>query len=171
MFQSLEKGFHITREYYDFGDEESRIAKGFKSGELYRGQLDIIVPEDMYQVVVEERLPGGFEAINFNLDNVDQELQQQMQEEYYESNQEEAEDGPSYRYWYYNPLWRFNHKEMRDDRVLLFADYLPKGVYTYNFLVRAGLPGTYNHLPASAYQMYFPEVFGRTGGEFIVIKE
>lgn len=167
----FEKGFHITRQYFDFGGKETQIAKAFKSGEIYRGQLDIIVPEDMHQVVVEERLPAGFEAINFNLDNVDQNLEQQMQNEYSESSQNDDSVNPGSRYWYYNPLWHFNHKEMRDDRVLLFADYLPKGVYTYNFLIRAGLPGTYNHLPASAYQMYFPEVFGRTGGEFVVVKE
>ena len=116
----------------------------------------------MHFVVIEERLPAGFEAVNFNLDTSDASLQYKLDEETKKVGE---------NYWYQNPMWYFNHKETRDDRVLLFADYLPKGVYQYNFLVRAGLPGKYHHLPASAHQMYFPEVFGRTGGEFVEIKE
>ena len=157
----LEKGLHITRNYYTF-DEKNQLVKTMQSGELYRGELNIIVPEDMYYVVVEERLPAGVEAINFNLETVDKSLEYKLEQ----ITKPEGE-----RYWIDNPLWRFNHREMRDDRVLLFADYLPKGVYTYSFLIRTGLPGNYHHLPASAYQMYFPEVFGRTGGEILEIRD
>jgi len=160
----MEKGFFVSRNYYEFNTtEKSKVAKDIKSGEIYRGELNIIVPEDMYYVVVEERLPAGFEAINFNLQTTDASLQYKLEQ------QTKPKEGESY--WYDNPLWYFNHTEMRDDRVLLFADYLPRGVYTYNFLVRAGLPGKYHHLPASAYEMYFPEVFGRTGGEWVEVKE
>lgn len=151
-----EKGFHITRQYYSFeGSRKDLPAESFTSGQLYKGELNIIVPEDRYQVVVEELLPAGFEAINFNLDTAPRYLEGQIN---------------TSDYWYDNPLWYFNHKEIRHDRLLLFADYLPKGVYTYEFLVRAGLPGQYHHLPASARQMYFPEVFGRTEGKLIEIK-
>ncbi|MBN2095872.1 Ig-like domain-containing protein [Candidatus Peregrinibacteria bacterium] len=155
-----ERGLHIARQYYQF-DEGDGPAKVMTSGKLYRGELNLIVPEDMHYVVVEERLPAGLEAINFNLDTADTSLQHQL----------EAYNEAGENYWIDNPLWHFNHRETRDDRVLLFADYLPKGVYTYSFLVRAGLPGTYHHLPATAYQMYFPEVFGRTGGEWLEVEE
>ncbi len=154
-----EKGFHITRQYYEFEDG-GKAVNAMTSGELYRGELNLIVPEDMHYVVVEERLPAGVEAINFNLETADTSRRYQL-EQYNQAGE---------NYWIDNPLWRFNHRETRDDRVLLFADYLPKGVYTYSFLVRAGLPGTYHHLPATAYQMYFPEVFGRTGGEWLEVK-
>jgi hypothetical protein len=158
-----EKGFHITRNYYEFDTaEKDKPATDIKSGQIYRGELSIIVPDNMHYVVAEERLPAGFEAINFDLDTTDTSLQQKLQDETKPKNGE--------YYWYDNPLWYFNHTEVRDDRVLLFADYLPRGVYNYSFLVRAGLPGKYHHLPASAYEMYFPEVFGRTGGEFVEVK-
>ena len=158
-----EHGFYIERRYYPFEKGDLKISTTtFKAGELYRGELKIIVPEDMHFAVVEERLPAGFEAINFNLDTADASLQAKLEE----STRPKGE-----YYWYDNPLWHFNFKETRDDRVLLFADELPKGVYTYNFLVRAGLPGKYHHLPASAFEMYFPELFGRTGGEWVEIRE
>lgn len=167
MILPREKGFHITRDYYRFNDQEvNNPVKWMKSGTIYRGELNIIVPEDMYYVVVEERLPAGVEAINFNLDNTDKSMQDELED----FNRPQYEEG-GYLRWVPNPLWRFNHREIRDDRVLLFADYLPKGVYTYSFLVRAGLPGKYHHLPASVHQMYFPEVFGRTGGQFMEVRE
>ena len=59
---------------------------------------------------------------------------------------------------------------MRDEKVTLFSSYLPRGTYEYSYVMRATLPGTYNVIPSTAYEMYFPEVFGRSdGGTFTVI--
>ena len=161
--QPVEKGFFVERNYYPFNKGDTKTpTTTFKPTEIYRGELQLIVPEDMHYAVVEERLPAGFEAINFNLDTSDTSLQAKLDET------TQPKDG---NYWEDNPLWHFNHIETRDDRVLLFADDLPKGVYTYSFLVRAGQPGKYHHLPASATEMYFPEVFGRTGGDIVEIRE
>jgi hypothetical protein len=159
----VENGFFVQRNYYPFdkGDTKTPVTT-FQSTQLYRGELQIIVPDDMHYAVVEERLPAGFEAINFDLNTSDTSLQAKLDEATQPKDQNE---------WVDNPLWHFNHIETRDDRVLLFADDLPKGVYTYSFLVRAGQPGKYHHLPASATEMYFPEVFGRTGGDTVEIRE
>ena len=70
-----------------------------------------------------------------------------------------------------NGAWRFTHKEFRDDRVFLFAEELPAGVYRYEYLVRATTPGRYRVRPARAWEMYFPEVFGQTAGEWMEIGE
>ena len=68
----------------------------------------------------------------------------------------------------YQPTY-FDNVEMRDDRMALFASYLPAGVYTYSYLARATTPGAYGVLPAHAYLSYFPDVFGRSdGGRFTV---
>jgi uncharacterized protein YfaS (alpha-2-macroglobulin family) len=48
----------------------------------------------------------------------------------------------------------------------------PRGVYEYSYLMRASVPGEFNVIPATAYEMYFPEVFGRSdGGKFVVVRE
>ena len=61
--------------------------------------------------------------------------------------------------------------EAHDDRVFLFKENLTPGVYEYEYYVRALVPGTFQHLPAIASEMYFPEVFGRTeGNTFTVTK-
>jgi hypothetical protein len=52
---------------------------------------------------------------------------------------------------------------------VLFAQYLPRGTYEYTYLMRAGVPGQFLVMPTTAYEMYFPEVFGRSdGGRFTV---
>jgi uncharacterized protein YfaS (alpha-2-macroglobulin family) len=60
---------------------------------------------------------------------------------------------------------------MRDEKAVLFATYLPRGTYEYTYLVRASLPGEFQAIPTHAYEMYFPEVFGRSdGGVFTIVE-
>ena len=67
-------------------------------------------------------------------------------------------------YW-----WYFGHTDVRDEKVALFAERLPAGTYEYTYQMRASVAGEFQVLPAHAYQMYFPEVFGRSaGGRFTV---
>jgi uncharacterized protein YfaS (alpha-2-macroglobulin family) len=60
-------------------------------------------------------------------------------------------------------------EESHDDRLFLFKERLGPGVYEYDYFVRALIPGTYSHLPAVASELYSPENFGRTGGEYFTI--
>ncbi|MGD9675344.1 MAG: hypothetical protein AB7V19_01480, partial [Candidatus Bipolaricaulia bacterium] len=72
--------------------------------------------------------------------------------------------------WYLGWWWRWYSKsEIRDDKVALFADYLPAGTYTFVYQVRAVQPGEYSVLPSSAYEFYFPEVFGRSAGKAFTV--
>jgi uncharacterized protein YfaS (alpha-2-macroglobulin family) len=85
-------------------------------------------------------------------------------------NADSCQDYWSYECWQ-NNLWHFNHRELRDDQVFLFADDLPAGVYEYEYLVRATTPGKFRLRPARAYEMYFPETFGQTDGTWFEVKE
>ncbi len=62
-------------------------------------------------------------------------------------------------------------KELHNDRMFLFKEHLAPGVYEYEYLVRALIPGTYQHLPSQASEMYFPEHFGRTAGSFFAVNK
>ena len=75
-----------------------------------------------------------------------------------------AETTGYYPYW-----WYFTQSEIRDNRVALFATDLPKGTYHYTYLARATTAGTFQTLPALAYRMYSPEVFGRSAGAKFVV--
>ncbi len=63
------------------------------------------------------------------------------------------------------------HKELHDDRVFIFVDALSPGVYEYKYYLRALVPGEFQHMPAKAEELYFPEIFGRTDGGIFTVKE
>jgi len=66
---------------------------------------------------------------------------------------------------------RPTHVESHDDRVFLYAEYLSPGVYRYEYFLRALVPGTFQHMPATARELYFPEIFGRTSGDTVTVIE
>jgi uncharacterized protein YfaS (alpha-2-macroglobulin family) len=76
--------------------------------------------------------------------------------------------------WYYggwdSGWWSpFEHRELRDDRVIYAATFLWRGTYTASYLARATTPGTFARPPAHAEEMYNPAVHGRSdGGTFTV---
>ncbi len=74
------------------------------------------------------------------------------------------------RNWF-KPYWEYwTHSEVHDDRVVAFATYLERGTYQYSYLARASVTGEFRVLPARAWEMYFPEVFGHSGGAIFAVK-
>ena len=77
-----------------------------------------------------------------------------------------SDSAPWYR-WYYSP---WDQADLRDDRLVLLADRLPRGVHEYVYYARATTPGNFFVSPARAQEAYFPEVFGRSdSGRFTVV--
>jgi len=129
-------------------------------GDVIRVDLTIIAPNDLYYVVVEDPLPAGAEAIDTGLATtsllaMDPSLSRQPEDDRYYPF-----------YWWWN--W-YSRSELRDEKVVLFADYLPKGTYEYSYTMRATLPGDYHVIPTVAQEFYFPEVFGRSDGRLLSI--
>jgi uncharacterized protein YfaS (alpha-2-macroglobulin family) len=139
-----------------------------KLGDVIRVDLTIIAPNDLYYVVVEDPLPAGAEAIDTGLATtsllaMDPALSRTSRVFF-------GEDEGAYAYPYYWWWWRwYSRSELRDDKVVLFADYLPKGTYEYSYTMRATLPGDYHVIPTVASEFYFPEVFGRSDGRLLSI--
>jgi uncharacterized protein YfaS (alpha-2-macroglobulin family) len=117
------------------------------AGALVVVTLDIAVPQECLFVVVDDPLPAGLEAVNPRYLTESAETQRIL-----EASLDESE-----------PWWRgFNHFELRDDRVLLFADSLAAGVHRHHYLARAVSLGDFITPGTSAGEMYAPEVFGRS---------
>lgn len=144
-------------------------------GELVRVRLRVTVPATRHFVVLDDALPAGLEAIDLTLRTAappgvgltDPELPQG-------ENQEGAEAGPGY-HWYYgnwdSGWWSpFDHKEMRDDRVIYSAAILWRGTYTATYVARATTPGVFVRPPAHAEEMYNPGVHGRSEGGVFTVK-
>ncbi|MBI1877021.1 MAG: hypothetical protein HYR94_02075 [Chloroflexi bacterium] len=138
-----------------------------KLGDVIRVDLTIIAPNDLYYVVVEDPLPAGAEAVDTGLATtsllaMDPTLSRTSRVFYGE--------GDVYFDYPFLWWWRwYSRSEVRDDKVVLFADYLPKGTYEYSYTMRATLPGDYHVIPTLATEFYFPEVFGRSDGRLLSI--
>ncbi len=160
--QALDRGILIARQYTTLEGEYTDTAQ---VGDVIKVKLTLIAPTDLYYVIVEDPLPAGCEGVDLSLKTTS------VVGERPELHNVTAEDEYRWMRWYGWGWWWFSHSEMRDEKVVLFARYLPRGTYEYTYLIRAGVPGEFQVLPATASQMYFPEVFGRSdGGKFIVEK-
>jgi len=165
---ALNRGIIVSRQYQrtdcDPKDGECPATDAAQVGDVIRVKLTIIAPNDLHYVVVEDPFPAGAEG-------VDQSLR---------TTSVVGEPPELIRTDRRNPWggdvggwgwWWFSHTEIRDEKAVLFATYLPRGTYEYTYLIRASLPGEYRAIPTHAYEMYFPEVFGRSDGGIFTITE
>jgi len=128
-----------------------------KAGQLVLVTLQVLVPQESLFVVVDDPLPAGFEAVNPTFETESEEQQRKLDD--ITANDENES------WWWMG----FNHIEMRDNRVALFADSLAAGVHTHRYLARALTPGTFTLPGSKAEQMYAPERFGRSDERTIKI--
>lgn len=162
---AAEQGFTITRSYLPMDDAPGTVtteADGtvrIKAGSEVKVKLQVVVTDRSQFIAVDDPLPAGLEAVNTSfLTNQSTRLSR-------------AEDDQAERtgwwWWWVNP---FSHQELKDDRVLLFADQLPAGVYTHSYVARATTRGTFQVPPARALEMYAPENFGRTASTVVRVE-
>lgn len=156
------EGLSVARQYIAV-DPQTLRATGVEVnqaavGDLVQVKLTVIAPNDLYFFTLEDPLPAGFEALDPSLLTTSQVAQ-----------------GPEGRRvppkadlspFYYN-AW--SRREIRDEKVALFATLLPRGTYEYTYLMRATVPGEFNVMPALGYEMYMPEVFGRSAGQHFTV--
>ena len=126
-------------------------------GDVISVTVTLVAPADRHHLLVEVPLPAGAEPIDASLATESREIEPPLL-------QAVDIDGSRFRRW--EPAYI----DIRDDRVALFATYLPAGTYEYTFLMRAAVPGEYRMLPVHAEQMYFPEVWGRSAGGLFTVR-
>jgi alpha-2-macroglobulin len=142
----VDKGFGVTRSYLD--PVSNAPLTEFKTGQLVKVRVAITSPGSRRYVALEDPLPAGFEAVNTRLAT--------------SANVSGARTTTS---------WRWNHIELRDDRMLAFADYMNNRSAELEYLVRATMPGTFVAPPPRAEEMYSPDVHGRGTATRVVIKK
>ncbi|MFN7210904.1 MAG: alpha-2-macroglobulin, partial [Aggregatilineales bacterium] len=154
--KAVDRGVSISRSYHLADDPERKPITEAKVGDNIIVTLDIVVKRDLHYAMITDPIPAGAEAVNPRLAT--------------------SAIGQAPRLSRENPFgrgygwWWFSQTELRDEKVVLYATYLPKGTYRYVYTLRAGLAGTYHVMPASAEAFYTPEVFGRSDGALFVLK-
>ena len=170
-------GIQVERWYERYTD--ARPVTSITEGELVRVRLRVTVTADRDFVVLDDALPAGLEAIDLSL-RTEGSLPGPgagVQERLRYGNGEDEGDEEYGSYWYYGwwdgGWWSpFDHRELRDDRVVYFATVLWKGTYSVSYVARATTPGVFVRPPAQAEEMYNPAVHGRSdGGLFTVTKK
>jgi uncharacterized protein YfaS (alpha-2-macroglobulin family) len=181
-----DEGITIERNLYSLQDEdESTPVFSAKQGEVIKGTLTLTVPKHYEHVIVEDIIPAGFELVNLTLATEDATLRSVGVNTRPDSGFRWSDLWRSQSALVLpqdDPLWfggvkrslqarelRPSFRELHDDRVFLYAETLQPGVYEYQYLLRAQTPGTFQHLPARAEEMYFPEIFGRTSGSIVTV--
>jgi len=169
-------GIQVERWYerYDGGAPITSVVEG----ELVRVRLRITVPADREFLVVDDALPAGLEAVDLSLRTSAltagpgaAAVRGRSDED---SDDLGSESDGSWGYGMWESGWwsPFDHRELRDDRVVYFATQLWKGSYTASYVARATTPGVFVRPPAHAEEMYNPAVFGRSdGGVFTVTRK
>ncbi len=150
--KALDRGIIISRKYSLADDPGGEAITGASVGDVITVELTLVAPNDLHYVLVEDPFPAGAEGIDTSLATTS------IVGEAPSIERTDRRDPWGYGWWW------FSHAELRDEKALLFASYLPKGTYVYRYQIRASLPGEFNVIPTHAEEMYFPEVFGRSDG-------
>jgi uncharacterized protein YfaS (alpha-2-macroglobulin family) len=158
---ALNRGIIVSRQYRpvdcDAEDSACPVIDQAQVGDVIQVKLTVIAPNDLHYVVVEDPFPAGAEGVDQSLKTTS-----------VVGEPPELIRTDRINAWGW---WWFSHTEMRDEKAVLFAAYLPRGTYEYTYLIRASLPGEFRAIPTHASEMYFPEVFGRSDGGMFTIVE
>ena len=152
--EPLERGLTVDRRFATAAGPVSSASVG----DIISVTVTLVAPTDLYHLMVETPIPAGTEPVDPNLSAVSPEFMYGPPEL---KPVNTAQDG-----W---DNWTPSFTDYRDDKVTLFATYLPAGTYEYTFQVRASLPGEFRVLPVHGEMMYFPEVWGRSGGALFTV--
>jgi uncharacterized protein YfaS (alpha-2-macroglobulin family) len=153
--QPTDRGIRLVRTYYN---AEGKPITEAKVGDVITVALEITAAHDLYYIVINDPLPAGTEAIDRSLQTSAQIGQRP------ELIPTEAPYRFAWGWWY------FSDTQLRTERVVLSASYLPRGSYRYVYQIQATAPGVYRVIPPNGNEFYFPEVFGRGAGSLFTIK-
>ena len=149
--RSIDNGIQIARTYSLQEDPDNKSIDRARIGETVAVRLTIVAPESLPYVKIEDYLPAGTESIDARLAT--------SQKTGTRARGDRVDHRRAGWGW-----WLFDQIEFHDEKVLIYADYLPRGVYEYVYYIRPTATGTYNVIPPTAQEVYFPEVYGRGDG-------
>ncbi len=153
--QPTDRGIRLVRTYYNTDGKPITEAK---VGDVITVALEITATNDLYYVVINDPIPAGTEAIDRSLQTSAQIGQRP----------ELIPTDKPYRFMW--GWWYFSDTQLRTEKVVLSASYLPRGSYRYVYQIQATAAGTYRVIPPNGNEFYFPEVFGRGAGSLFTVK-
>ncbi|MDR2422560.1 MAG: hypothetical protein LBE01_04205 [Deltaproteobacteria bacterium] len=147
-------GLTVMRTYEVVNPEPQKPGQtSFRRGQVVKVTITFMTSTARHDLMLEDRVPAGFEPINFSLKDSNLTLMSHL------NSFGETYQGP----------W-FVHEEFWPDRVLASGPYVQPGVYEYSYLVRAATPGSYVVPGPKVEEMYAPENFGLGAGQTVTVE-
>lgn len=115
------------------------------AGAVFEIEDRIVTDHGLDDVVVNDPLPAGLEAIDAGF---------QTSTKYFQTQSDD---------------WQIDYQQIYRDHVLAFAHHLAPGVYAVHYLVRSVTPGSFAWPGAEVSLQYAPEEFGRTSSSRLTI--
>ncbi len=131
------------------------------AGKPVTARLTLVLPHESHYVMVEDFIPAGMEILNRSLKTSQQGIDSTGVEVQFDDSDPFAEG------WGW---WLFNEPQIRDDSILFTAETLPAGTYVLTYTLIPLQAGEFRVLPAHAWESFFPEVQGTSGGAVFEIK-
>jgi len=156
--EAASHGVAVSHEYFRADVDEDTPVTEVQLGDVVKVKVTLVAESDLNFLVLEDYLPAGLEPIDTSLKTTAPEFRRRLYEEQRRAYQVSKQYSP------------FGHTDIRDNRVALFARFVPKGAYEYTYFAQATTPGEFKLAPATAYEEYFPEVWGRSDGGTFVVK-
>jgi uncharacterized protein YfaS (alpha-2-macroglobulin family) len=160
-------GIRVERWYERYDD--ARPVTSVAEGDLVRVRLKVTIPAIRHFVVLDDALPAGLAAIDLSLRTQSALPGPAVTSD--DRDTDRSDDDVMWGYGSWDSGWwtPWDHRELRDDRVVYAATVLWPGTYTASYVARATTPGVFIRPPAHAVEMYNPALHGRSdGGTFTV---
>ncbi|MCI0393317.1 MAG: Ig-like domain-containing protein [Chloroflexi bacterium] len=138
----------IIRTYLD--PDTNQPLTAVEAGQLVKVRITFTLPSDASYLIIEDRLPGGLEALNEGLNT---------------SSHVATVWEPTY-YW---QEYGYNYKEVRGDRVSFFITEMDRGTRSITYFARATHNGTFTAMPVEVYAMYDLALWGRSASVGFVV--
>ena len=136
-------GFTLSRAWAGAPRDPETGIPSWAMGALVDVTVTVVVPSTRRHVLLFDPFPAGLEPLHATRVDV-------------------ADAAASYQY-----PWQF--QEIRTDGMLLYAEQVEPGEYTYTYTLRAAAPGVFIQRPSRVEEMYTPEVFGSTTGDLVEV--
>lgn len=163
----IKQGFDLykTIELYDANKKTWTLLKGdllnIRRGDTLRITLNVKVPSDRYQVLLNDQLAGCLEPVNTQLATT--------------SLAARTMTAPTKKkYQWETPYYRgngFEYMDLRLDAAQFYARHISKGEFTVEYLVQAIATGEFMMPESTIEEMYYPEVRATESGRKIIVNE
>jgi alpha-2-macroglobulin len=162
--QPVDRGLVLARTYLPSGQDcQKTSCVALQSASLSKDKtitvrLSLTLAQDVYSLVVDDFIPAGAEIIDPGL-----------------STSRQVDAGSNSPFDPFDPYqngwgwWLFGSPQIYDDHIRWTASYLPAGAYELTYRLNLLQAGEFRVLPAQAYERYFPDVSGASGGEIFTI--